>query len=96
MKFRPLNNYIQIEPVLPEKKIGSIVLAQSAQPQPTQGVVVAVGPGKLRDDLTLAPMPDVKEGDVVMFTAGAMKAVKTTEGYAFVIEGEALLGVDVG
>jgi len=94
MSFRPLNNYIQINPVMPDRKVGSIMLAQSAQAQPTQGVVLAVGPGKVREDLTLSPMPDVKEGDVVMFTAGSLKALKSTEGTVFLIEGETLLGVE--
>lgn len=94
MSFRPLNNFIHINPVLPDKKIGHIVLAQSAQAQPTQGVVIAVGPGKLREDGTLSIMPGVNVGDVVMFTAGSLKAVKSTEGTVFLIEGETLLGVE--
>lgn len=94
MNFRPLNSYIQISPIMPETKVGSIYLAGAAQPQPTRGRVIAMGPGKLKADLTLAPMPAIKEGDIVAFTAGSIQAVKAESGTVYIIEAETLLGVE--
>jgi len=49
--LKPLNNNVVIEPVEVEKKTASgIILAgDAAQPKHAEGVVIAVGPGKLVD-----------------------------------------------
>lgn len=93
-KFLPLNSYIQVSPIMPEARIGSIIMAGSSQPQPTRGRVIAMGPGKTGSDLTVGPMPKVKEGDIVAFTSGSLQAVKSTEGTVYLIEAETLLGVE--
>jgi len=47
--LKPLNNNVVIEPIEVEKKTASgIILAgDAAQPKHAEGVVIAVGPGKL-------------------------------------------------
>lgn len=49
--LNPLNNHVVIEPIVVEKKTASgIILAgDAAQPKHAEGVVIAVGPGKLVD-----------------------------------------------
>jgi len=49
--LKPLNNNVVIEPIEVEKKTASgIILAgDAAQPKHAEGVVIAVGPGKLVD-----------------------------------------------
>lgn len=49
-----------------EKTAGGILLPDSAKQKPHQGTVVAVGPGKLLDNGTRAPMA-VAIGDTVLF-----------------------------
>lgn len=49
-----------------EKTAGGILLPDSAKQKPHQGTVVAVGPGKLLDNGTRAPMA-VAVGDTVLF-----------------------------
>jgi chaperonin GroES len=53
-----------------EKTAGGILLPDAAKNKPQRGVVLAVGPGKLNDDGTRAPM-QLKEGDKVLFTSWA-------------------------
>ncbi len=48
MKITPLNDYLLIEKVPSEKKIGSIVLTTEKK-QGNIATVVAVGPGKFED-----------------------------------------------
>lgn len=49
-----------------EKTAGGILLPDSAKQKPHQGTVVAVGPGKLLDNGSRAPMA-VAVGDTVLF-----------------------------
>ena len=48
MKITPLNDYLLIEKVPSEKKIGSIVLTTEKK-QGNVATVVALGPGKVED-----------------------------------------------
>ncbi len=53
-----------------EKSAGGILLPDSAKNKPQRGVVVSVGPGKLKPDGTRVPM-QLKAGDKVLFTSWA-------------------------
>ncbi|MER3416368.1 MAG: co-chaperone GroES [Gemmataceae bacterium] len=67
MKIRPLDDRVVIEPLEAEEKTaGGIVLPDTAREKPQRGRVVAVGPGKLLEDGTRAPM-SVAKGDEVIF-----------------------------
>ena len=63
-----------------EKTAGGILLPDTAKQKPQQGTVVAVGPGKLLDNGTRAPMA-VAVGDVVLFGkySGSDVEVNNTE-----------------
>jgi len=67
MTFEPLNDYVLIEPLeSDEKTAGGIFLPDAARERPTQGLIVAVGPGSPLDDGSRSPMP-VAEGDAVVY-----------------------------
>lgn len=67
MKFRPLSDRVLVEPLeAAEATTGGIVLPDSAKEKPTQGRIVAVGPGAVREDGTRTPV-DAKVGDVVLY-----------------------------
>ena len=68
MNFKPLSNHVFLEPLEEEKTTKSgIVLPETAEKErPIKGKVLAVGPGKTKDDGTLQPMA-VKVGDTVLF-----------------------------
>ena len=67
MKLRPLQDRVLIRRVDPEAKTaGGIFIPDTAQEKPTEGEVVAVGPGVRDEHGELHPL-DVRSGDRVLF-----------------------------
>lgn len=65
MKITPLNDYLLIEKVPSEKKIGSIVLTTEKK-QGNIATVVAIGPGKVEDG-KLLKVEAIAVGDRVIY-----------------------------
>jgi chaperonin GroES len=83
MKIRPLHDRVVIRRLEEETKTaGGIVLPGSAQEKPSQGEVVAAGPGKSTENGEIRPL-GVAVGDKVIFGQYAGSTVK--------IDGEELL-----
>ena len=67
MKFRPLADRVLVKRTDEEQTTeGGIVLPGSVAEKPSQGEVVAVGPGKRQENGDVSPM-GVKVGDLVIF-----------------------------
>jgi chaperonin GroES len=67
MKLTPLSNRILIKPLEGDKMTASgIVLPETSGEKPTQGEIIAVGPGKRDEKGELIAM-NVKVGDKVLF-----------------------------
>ena len=67
MKVKPLNDRVLVLRTGEEEKTsGGIIIPDTAKEKPLEGVVVAVGRGKVLDDGTVRPL-DVKSGDRVLF-----------------------------
>lgn len=67
MSFRPLQDRVLVRRVESEEKTaGGIILPDTAQEKPSEGVVVAVGPG-VRDEKGAYIKPDVAEGNRIVF-----------------------------
>ncbi len=67
MKFRPLHDRVVIRRVEEiEKTAGGILIPDTAREKPTEGEVMAVGPGVRGDDGKIHAL-DVKTGDRVLF-----------------------------
>ena len=67
MKFRPLHDRIVVKRIdAEEKSAGGIIIPDTAKEKPSQGEVLAVGPGA-RDDSGKLVALDVKVGDIVLF-----------------------------
>ena len=67
MKIRPLNDRVIVKRLEDERKTaGGIVIPDTAAEKPSQGEVVAVGPGKLDDKGKIIAM-GVKPGDKILF-----------------------------
>lgn len=67
MKIRPLHDRVVVRRKEEEDKTaGGILLPGSAQETPNEGVVVAVGNGRVLDSGEVRPV-DVNVGDVVVF-----------------------------
>jgi chaperonin GroES len=66
-KFRPLHDRVVVKRIDAEEKTkGGIIIPDTAKEKPSQGEVVAVGPGG-RDEAGKIVKPDVKAGDKVLF-----------------------------
>src|SRR2546422_8975576 len=66
-KFRPLHDRVVVKRIdAEEKSKGGIIIPDTAKEKPSQGEVVAVGPGG-RDESGKEIKPDVKAGDRVLF-----------------------------
>ncbi|MFP4469889.1 MAG: co-chaperone GroES [Bacteroidales bacterium] len=62
VNIKPLADRVIIEPAQAEEKTtGGIIIPDTAKEKPQRGTVVAVGPGKKDEPLT------VKEGDTVLY-----------------------------
>ena len=66
-KFRPLHDRIVVRRITAEEKTkGGIIIPDTAQEKPSQGEVIAVGPGG-RDEAGKLIPSDLKTGDKVLF-----------------------------
>ena len=66
-KFRPLHDRVVVKRIdAEEKSKGGIIIPDTAKEKPSQGQVIAVGPGG-RDESGKVITPDVKAGDKVLF-----------------------------
>ena len=68
MNLKPLSDHIILEPIKEEMVTeAGIILPETAEREkPQKGKVVAVGPGRMKDDGTRIPV-EVKVGDIVIF-----------------------------
>lgn len=88
MKIRPLHDRVVVRRKEEEAKTaGGIVLPGSAKEKPNQGVVVAVGSGRVLDNGDVRPV-DVKEGDLVVFGKYAGSDTIEVEGEELIILSE--------
>jgi len=78
-KLRPLGDRVIVKPLEQEEMTASgIILPETAKEKPQKGVVLAVGPGSLKEDGTRNPM-DVSVDDVVIFAKYAGTEFKLDE-----------------
>jgi chaperonin GroES len=77
LKLRPLADRVVVEPKEKEETFagGQLVLPETAKEKPQQGVILAVGNGRLDDSGKRITM-DVKEGDLVLFAKYAGTEIK--------------------
>tara|TARA_Y100000992_G_C21132925_1_gene427458 strand:+ start:309 stop:596 length:288 start_codon:yes stop_codon:yes gene_type:complete len=89
MKLRPLHDKVLVKRTEEEETTaGGIVLPGSAAEKPSQGEVIAVGPGKRQDNGELIA-PDVKAGDLIIFGQYGGNEVKIDgEEYLILSEGD--------
>lgn len=67
MKLKPLGDRVLVKPEEEkETKKGGIIIPDTAKEKPQEGVVIAVGPGKVDDKGQRVAM-HVKEGDRVLY-----------------------------
>ena len=67
MAFKPLHDRVAVMRLGEEEKTaGGIIIPDTAQEKPSEGKIVAVGPGAREKDGSFVPM-EVKVGDRILF-----------------------------
>ena len=93
MKFRPLHDRVVVRRVEEESKTaGGIIIPDTAQEKPSQGEVVAVGPGARGDDGKVVTL-DVKVGDRVIFGKWSGTEVKIDGQELLIMKESDIMGV---
>ena len=93
MKIRPLADRVVVTRTKEEEKSkGGIIIPDTAKEKPIEGVVVAVGAGKVLKDGKVRPV-DVKTGDRVLFGKYAGQEVKIDGQEHVLLREDDILGV---
>ncbi len=93
MKIRPLHDRVVVKRVEEETKTaGGIVLPGSAAEKPSEGEILAVGPGKVLDNGQLRAL-EVKVGDKVLFGKYSGTEVKVDGEQYIVMREEDIIGI---
>jgi len=93
MKFRPLHDRVVVRRIeAEEKSAGGIIIPDTAKEKPSQGEVIAVGPGGRDESGKLIPI-DIKEGDRVLFGKWSGTEVKIDGKELLIMKESDIMGV---
>jgi chaperonin GroES len=93
MQFRPLHDRVVVRRLdAEEKTAGGIIIPDTAKEKPSQGEVVAVGPGGRDEAGKLIPI-DLKAGDTVLFGKWSGTEVKIDGKDLLIMKESDILGV---
>ncbi len=93
MKIRPLHDRVIVQPLDAEQTTaGGIIIPDTAQEKPSEGKIVAVGPGA-RDADGKRVKPSVKKGDRVLYGKWSGTEVKVDGKDLLIVQEGDILGV---
>jgi chaperonin GroES len=93
MKIKPLHDRVVVRRLEDETKSqGGILLPGNAAEKPSQGEVIAVGPGKVLEDGKVRPL-EVKKGDRVLFGQYGGSTVKVDGKELLIMSESEIFGV---
>jgi chaperonin GroES len=93
MKFRPLHDRVVVKRIEAEDKTASgIIIPDTAKEKPSEGEVIAVGPGG-RDEAGRVIPIDVKAGDRVVFGKWSGTEVKIDGAELLIMKESDIMGV---
>ena len=93
MNFRPLHDRVLVRRIeADEKTAGGIIIPDTAKEKPSQGEVIAVGPGGRDESGKLIPI-DIKAGDRVLFGRWSGTEVKIDGEELLIMKESDILGV---
>jgi chaperonin GroES len=93
MKFRPLHDRLLVKRTEAEQKSkGGIIIPDTAKEKPIEGVVIAVGNGKVLDDGKTRKL-EVKVGDTVLFGKYSGNEIKVEGEEHIILREDDVLGV---
>jgi chaperonin GroES len=93
MKFRPLHDRVVVKRIdAEEKTAGGIIIPDTAKEKPSQGEVIAVGPGGRDESGKLIPI-DVQVGERVLFGKWSGTEVKIDGQDLLIMKESDIMGV---
>jgi chaperonin GroES len=93
MEFRPLHDRVVVKRIEAEEKTtGGIIIPDTAKEKPSQGEVIAVGPGGRDESGKLIPI-DVQVGDRVLFGKWSGTEVKIDGQELLIMKESDIMGV---
>jgi chaperonin GroES len=93
MKFRPLHDRVVIRRIEEDQKTaGGIIIPDTAKEKPSQGEVIAVGPGGRNEKGEVVAL-DVKVGDTVLFGKWSGTEVKIDGQELLIMKESDIMGV---
>ena len=93
MKFRPLHDRVVVRRIeAEEKSAGGIIIPDTAKEKPSEGEVIAVGPGGRDESGKLIPI-DVREGDRVLFGKWSGTEVKIDGQELLIMKESDIMGI---
>ena len=96
MSFKPLNDRVAVERVAEEEKsAGGIIIPDTAKEKPSEGKIIAVGPGARGKDGKRVEM-SVKVGDRVLFGKWSGTEVTMQGSKILIMQETDILGVVTG
>jgi chaperonin GroES len=93
MKFRPLHDRVVVKRIeADEKSAGGIIIPDTAKEKPSQGEVIAVGPGGRDEAGKLIPI-DIQAGDWVLFGKWSGTEVKIDGQELLIMKESDIMGI---
>ena len=92
-RFKPLQDRVLVRRVeSDERTSGGIIIPDTAKEKPSEGEVIAVGPGARGEDGTLHPL-EVKPGDRILFGKWSGSEVKLDGEELLIMKESDILGI---
>jgi chaperonin GroES len=93
MKIKPIKDHIVVQRIEDEeKKVGSIIIPDSAKEKPMTAEVIAVGSGKVLKDGKKLPL-EVKVGDKVLIGKYSGSEIKLDNKDYLILREDEVLGI---
>ena len=93
MNFKPLHDRVVVKRIdSDEKSAGGIIIPDTAKEKPSEGEVLAVGPGEITEDGKSKPM-NVKKGDKVLFGKWSGTEVKIDGQDVLIMKESDIMGI---
>jgi chaperonin GroES len=93
MKFRPLHDRVVVKRIEEdERSAGGIIIPDTAKEKPSQGKIVAVGPGTVDENGKKVSL-DVKKGNTVLFGKWSGTEVKIDGDDLLIMKESDIMGI---
>jgi len=93
MNFKPLHDRVVVKRIdTDDKSAGGIIIPDTAKEKPSEGEVLAVGPGETSEDGKFKPM-NVKKGDKILFGKWSGTEVKLNDQDVLIMKESDIMGI---